>query len=150
MTLMQRAGLARADLDKMGIDQIFRRLETVWDDGGRAVAVEVACRAAERVMVGAWVGHAPMIRQCVDAARAAVSDRSEGSLERCEILAQESYRCKEHPIAYNVAKSAWTVNWQAVEHVEFAAWLAACCVRGPERAAQRRDLIESLCRAGEE
>ena len=44
-------------------------LRCCWQRGGRAVGVEVACRAADRAMVHARPKNMPVLRAAVDAAR---------------------------------------------------------------------------------
>ena len=98
-------------------------LRCCWQRGGRAVGVEVACRAADRAMVHARPKNMPVLRAAVDAARGCFAGTV--TVEACRDAAERA--------AYAAANAA-----NAASAAERAAAYAA------ERAAQRADLLALL------
>jgi hypothetical protein len=128
------------------VDDLVWALRCCWARGGRAVGVEVACRAADRAMVHARPGDVPVLRAAVDAARGCVAGTV--TVEACRAAADAAYADADAYAAYAADAAADAAAAAAdADAAAYAAERAACAAaaeRATERAAQRADLLGLL------
>lgn len=132
-------------------------LRCCWDRGGRAVGVEVACRAAERAMARARDNDIPVLRASVAAARGCVAGIV--TVQACRAVA--AYAAAAADRAYDASDFAYTdadlaaaasvrAAYAAADSDAYAAATAATYAAASavdtsaERAAQRADLLSLL------
>jgi hypothetical protein len=120
------------------VDDLMWGLRCCWDRGGRAVGVEVACRAAERAMTHARPKKMSMMRAAVDAARGCVAGKV--TQEAC----QDAARAAFPSVAYAAARAACATYANTAAN---AAFDAANDASASERAAQLADLLALVATA---
>ena len=82
-------------------------LRCCWDRGGRAVGVEVACRAADRAMIYARPQDVPVLRAAVDAARGCIAGTvTLDDVMRTRAAADAAYAAAAAAAAYAAAYAA--------------------------------------------
>jgi hypothetical protein len=147
-----------------------------WDRGGRAVCVEVACRAADRAIANARTEDIPVLRAAVDAARGCVAGTV--TVEACQDAAHAAYAAahaafiaKQNNASFFTqlaslvgsfavdaahavhcsARAAFLADYAAASFYASAAAYGAREASynvAAERAAQRRDLLALLAKVG--
>ena len=118
-------------------------LRCCWYRGGRAVGVEVACRAAGRAMQHARHEDVPVLRAAVDAARGCIA----GTVTLDEVMrahaaaAAAAYAAYAADAAY-AAYAAYVAAYAAyAAYAADAAAAAAYAAYAAARASQRADLL---------
>jgi hypothetical protein len=149
------------------VDDLVWALRCCWDRGGRAVGVEVACRAADRAMVHARPEDVPVLRAAAHAARGCVAGNV--TVEACRDAAYAAANAVTATAcaAANAASAAYAAAdaaeraaayaayaaERAAAYAAYAAYAAAyaaaaaaayAAAYAAERAAQRADLLSLL------
>jgi hypothetical protein len=151
------------------VPDLLWALRCCWARGGRAVGVEVACRAADRSMVHARPEDVPVLRAAVDAARGCVAGTV--TVEVCRDAADAATTADDAYAAYDAAAraAADAAPYDAYAAYDAAAYAAAyaaaraaadaaayaananaaaaaayAAYAAAERAAQRADLLALL------